>query len=200
MLEIFKAYQTYPDSNIRNFANHKYHRSSESRCVRTRNTGKQTCLRQKQQSLIRCSSYGNPTEISGRNWLNRFVNIAWLMSSLCIVSAEYILPCSRGDPAIELCIQKAFNHLRPYLVRGKLSKLNGINSKVTPDAFVRRIAHFVVWELCPYQLRWAIGLRNFIPIYSFYCLFFQLNFFRNLTNLLQIAWLNYTLTGIVMRL
>ncbi|XP_043274338.1 protein takeout-like [Venturia canescens] len=34
------------------------------------------------------------------------------------VTPEYILPCSRSDPAIEGCIQKAFNHLRPYLVQG----------------------------------------------------------------------------------
>ncbi|XP_058803069.1 protein takeout-like isoform X2 [Phymastichus coffea] len=31
---------------------------------------------------------------------------------------EYILPCARPDPAIDSCIQKAFNHLRPYLVKG----------------------------------------------------------------------------------
>ncbi|KAJ8673671.1 hypothetical protein QAD02_004933 [Eretmocerus hayati] len=34
------------------------------------------------------------------------------------VLAEYILPCVRTDPKIDSCIQKAFNHLRPYLVKG----------------------------------------------------------------------------------
>ncbi|NP_001153496.1 uncharacterized protein LOC100301488 precursor [Nasonia vitripennis] len=31
---------------------------------------------------------------------------------------EYILPCARTDPAIDSCVQKAFNHLKPYLVEG----------------------------------------------------------------------------------
>ncbi|XP_051172801.1 protein takeout-like [Leptopilina boulardi] len=31
---------------------------------------------------------------------------------------EYILPCNRTDVKLDLCIQKSFNHLRPYLVRG----------------------------------------------------------------------------------
>ncbi|XP_066598489.1 protein takeout-like [Prorops nasuta] len=31
---------------------------------------------------------------------------------------EYILPCERSDPQLELCIQKQFNHLKPYLVKG----------------------------------------------------------------------------------
>ncbi|XP_008544009.1 protein takeout-like [Microplitis demolitor] len=34
------------------------------------------------------------------------------------VTPEYILPCSRSDPQIEACIQKAFNHLKPYLIKG----------------------------------------------------------------------------------
>ncbi|XP_034938296.1 protein takeout-like [Chelonus insularis] len=34
------------------------------------------------------------------------------------VTPEYILPCSRSDPALDKCIQKAFNHLRPYLIKG----------------------------------------------------------------------------------
>lgn len=34
------------------------------------------------------------------------------------VTPEYILPCNRSDPKLDVCIQKAFNHLRPYLVKG----------------------------------------------------------------------------------
>ncbi|XP_015523619.1 protein takeout-like [Neodiprion virginianus] len=34
------------------------------------------------------------------------------------LTPEYILPCSRLDPAIDICIQKSLNHLRPYLIRG----------------------------------------------------------------------------------
>ncbi|XP_012275315.1 protein takeout [Orussus abietinus] len=34
------------------------------------------------------------------------------------VIPEYILPCRRSDPLIDACIQKTFNHLRPYLVKG----------------------------------------------------------------------------------
>ncbi|XP_063991765.1 protein takeout-like [Diachasmimorpha longicaudata] len=34
------------------------------------------------------------------------------------VTPEYILPCSRSDPAIDTCIQKSFNHLKPYLIQG----------------------------------------------------------------------------------
>ncbi|KAF7992326.1 hypothetical protein HCN44_001651 [Aphidius gifuensis] len=34
------------------------------------------------------------------------------------ITPEYILPCSRKDPAIDSCIQTAFNHLRPYLING----------------------------------------------------------------------------------
>ncbi|KAL1491151.1 hypothetical protein ABEB36_011791 [Hypothenemus hampei] len=31
---------------------------------------------------------------------------------------EYILPCYKADPAINKCLQRTFNHLRPYLVNG----------------------------------------------------------------------------------
>lgn len=38
--------------------------------------------------------------------------------SPALVVAEYILPCSRSDPALDACIKRSFNHLRPYLARG----------------------------------------------------------------------------------
>ncbi|XP_011309495.1 protein takeout [Fopius arisanus] len=34
------------------------------------------------------------------------------------VTPEYILPCGRSDPALDTCIQKSFNHLKPYLIKG----------------------------------------------------------------------------------
>ncbi|ENN72924.1 hypothetical protein D910_05518 [Dendroctonus ponderosae] len=37
--------------------------------------------------------------------------------------AEYILPCYKKDPNINKCLQKTFNHLRPYLING----LNDLN-------------------------------------------------------------------------
>ncbi|KAH1014386.1 hypothetical protein HUJ04_003230 [Dendroctonus ponderosae] len=36
---------------------------------------------------------------------------------------EYILPCYKKDPNINKCLQKTFNHLRPYLING----LNDLN-------------------------------------------------------------------------
>lgn len=32
--------------------------------------------------------------------------------------AEYILPCHRNDPKINICLRGTFNHLRSYLVSG----------------------------------------------------------------------------------
>ncbi|XP_003690199.1 uncharacterized protein LOC100868510 [Apis florea] len=31
---------------------------------------------------------------------------------------EYILPCSRSDPKIDVCFQNTLNHLQPYLLKG----------------------------------------------------------------------------------
>ncbi|KAL7294599.1 protein takeout-like [Trichogramma pretiosum] len=31
---------------------------------------------------------------------------------------EYVIPCSRADNKLDACIQRAFNHIRPYLVKG----------------------------------------------------------------------------------
>ncbi|KAK2576587.1 hypothetical protein KPH14_005257 [Odynerus spinipes] len=34
------------------------------------------------------------------------------------VIPEYIQPCSRSDPKLEICVSKMLNHLKPYLVKG----------------------------------------------------------------------------------
>ncbi|CAB0037349.1 unnamed protein product [Trichogramma brassicae] len=31
--------------------------------------------------------------------------------------SEYVIPCSRADNKLDACIQRAFNHIRPYLVK-----------------------------------------------------------------------------------
>jgi hypothetical protein len=38
-----------------------------------------------------------------------------------IVAAEYIIPCTKGDPEVNGCIRNTFNHLRKYLNKGNTS-------------------------------------------------------------------------------
>lgn len=38
-------------------------------------------------------------------------------------TAVYVLPCSRADPQINVCIKNSFNHLKPFLATG-LPELN----------------------------------------------------------------------------
>lgn len=47
-----------------------------------------------------------------------FLADTWAHQNDQLETPEYILPCQKRDPNLNECLQKQFNHLRPYLVDG----------------------------------------------------------------------------------